>query len=384
MKKIHRILEMLIIFSLLSVNALAEKVEIEAYKADIKNSQITVTEYEPPNNIDNSNLYVKVVKRSGEKEKLIYEGPLSGYENGAFIHFDFSANQFIVMLEWGSEENEATYIIPIKDNSKINTQDIKETTEIGKKQVVESSGKQNITQNEGSRLLEEPNSLSNNNESNLIYNNEFSINDVELKDSNNVRVNALSNATLLTNITIIKNIDEELPANIFAALYSDNKLENLTMLSVNEEQTSDTYATYNLNMPIFNVSENSMLKILVWDGSIIKPYAMPLSIFAGYSIDVSTTINQSYAFPVNVSGNGSEFKVKFDNEFFSVDTLCLDAVQKITETGQASSTINITDIEDDSFTFTYSGTATCDSINTFVLNALKSGNTKISITEIRR
>lgn len=64
------------------------------------------------NEIDNSELNVRVVKQTGGEQTTIFTGKLKDYAGGAWIHMDFSDIQFAVIFTWDDIDNDIVYIIP--------------------------------------------------------------------------------------------------------------------------------------------------------------------------------------------------------------------------------------------------------------------------------
>ena len=64
------------------------------------------------NVIDNSELNVRVVKQIDGEQTTIFKGKLKDYDNGAWIHMDFSDTQFAAIFIWDDINDEMVYIIP--------------------------------------------------------------------------------------------------------------------------------------------------------------------------------------------------------------------------------------------------------------------------------
>lgn len=64
------------------------------------------------NVIDNSELNVRVVKQIDGEQTTIFKGKLKDYDNGAWIHMDFSDTQFAAIFIWDDISDEMVYIIP--------------------------------------------------------------------------------------------------------------------------------------------------------------------------------------------------------------------------------------------------------------------------------
>ena len=93
--------------------------------------------------IDNSDLYVKVIKRNGTKTSTIFTGKLIDYDNGSWINVDFSDIDFLALFVWEHMEDGAIYIIPLENqenvNTDINKKNIPQSDEINDKLTLRSS-----------------------------------------------------------------------------------------------------------------------------------------------------------------------------------------------------------------------------------------------------
>ena len=99
-------------------NVLAEEQRATSYKVTVENGETTVTVDETFSNVDNSNLMVDVIKNIQGKSETIYSGILSGYDNGAWVHMDFSDVQYAVIFDWEQPDDGEIYIIPKKEIEK--------------------------------------------------------------------------------------------------------------------------------------------------------------------------------------------------------------------------------------------------------------------------
>lgn len=215
-----------------------------------------------------------------------------------------------------------------------------------------------------------------------IINHEYSIKDVDIRDNFGLKINSLQRGVFASQVIISKNINEQFDAKIFAALYDGGMLKSAKILDVSDEQLVDEYMTYNLNMNLTNITENSILKIMIWDGTELRPYALSLSSFFGYTIPISTVVNQLYTIPVNSNSSTNKYKLIFDDEYFTIEDLCKDAENKITQVGNASDNIRIDEITDNSATFSFLSNSQEQYINMVVLRAKKTGNTELRIDEV--
>ncbi len=109
-----RIISIVLVSFVFTLNVFAEETYNASYRIDIDEEQrVKVEETTLDGEIDNSDLEVRVIKKSGENETIIYTGPLGEYEDGVWSFTDFSEIQFLVLFDWEGPEDEAVYIIPI-------------------------------------------------------------------------------------------------------------------------------------------------------------------------------------------------------------------------------------------------------------------------------
>lgn len=111
-----KLMEKLVVFAaallMLKANVYAEETTYSSLNAAIKGQNISVKETELMGNADNSNLQVEVIEQAGEQTTVIYTGSLIGYDNGAWVNFDFSSTDFLLIFDWDNCENESICIKP--------------------------------------------------------------------------------------------------------------------------------------------------------------------------------------------------------------------------------------------------------------------------------
>ena len=96
MKKLKRIAASIIAMHMLMGTAFAET-DTMTYKANMENGEVSIEEKDLTGDIDNSNLEVTVIKQQGETRTTIFTGKLKDYDNGRWIHLDFSEIQFALI-----------------------------------------------------------------------------------------------------------------------------------------------------------------------------------------------------------------------------------------------------------------------------------------------
>lgn len=270
-KKIITIFMVLLMFT---INASAEGSKDITFKVQADGENIAVTEDEITSDIDNSDLQVKAVRYINNQETVIYSGALGEYDNGAWIHTDFSEIEFLVILDWETPENEAIYVIPIDyyesmESASLMTQPM----ENGKTLVYQASM---ITTTVDNAEIDVS----------LLYNNSYSesvlLPGEELTAEFNVNNNRLEDEISLS--TIIALYDS-------AGRLLDMNTESLTI----DANSNDAF-----NNSIVVPAESSVntAKIMVWESmNSLKPYAEPVILtltgndFFGDDYTVSQSIN---------------------------------------------------------------------------------------------
>jgi len=364
------ILATIIALLLTITNVFAEEINNTTFKATGKDGNVSIVEADIMGEVDYSNLQVKVIKVVKGEESLIFEGILGEYDDGVWSKVDFDNLDFMVILDWNTMEDEAIYIVPLEKANYTN-EIMTETTDYSVN---------DVTTAENEILSEEVTTQTDLYEEHYSSSEIFVIKDAILENENNT-VNSLQNATVLSKVVLATKQTNEIAPVIFAALYNDGRLVDVKMMDATQNNSTGSVVEYTLNMPLTNTSENMTLKIMTWDGmGTIKPYAIPLNIYYGYSIDVSTVLNQEYTIPIITNTSATKFKVSYDKDFFAVKDLCRDADDIVTEIGMINNEITINEITQSSFTFTANTENKC--VNCVVLRALKSGNTAIKIEEI--
>ena len=111
MRKINRFISLLLILCMMPLMAFAE----DTYTPEETEKSESVTVNNAIYDIDNSELDVRVVHNSKDGEKIIFTGKLKDYENGKWIHLDFSQVQFWAIFQWEGPSDESRYIIPIEN-----------------------------------------------------------------------------------------------------------------------------------------------------------------------------------------------------------------------------------------------------------------------------
>lgn len=355
-RKINKLVSMFFAICLLIMTGINNSITVAAFEDEPEKNEISVISNEEVYDIDGSELDVEVIKQSGDEKTTIFTGKLKDYDNGRWIHLDFSKVQFFVIFEWEGPSDEAVCIIPIKESNITNTQ--KAEHNISSKSL---QNKDNVQTNE-------------------IY--EYGIHDIEVKNANNERVNALKNGVVLSAVTISKNTDKDTAATIYAAIYDDGKLKDLKMVPVDLQQSNKSYTKYDLNLILGEITPKTSVKLMVWNGNNLIPYALNLDMFYNFRNYIQVTANQTYTFPVLKHNQGSKFKISYDEKMFSVIDLCKDTLIYDVQTGVVSDNIRIDEISNGSFVFSVIGDDNAVCVNRFVLKANMTGTTYIEVEEM--
>lgn len=355
-RKINKLVSMFFAICLLIMTGVNNSITVAAFEDEPEKNEISVISNEEVYDIDGSELDVEVIKQSGDEKTTIFTGKLKDYDNGRWIHLDFSKVQFFFIFEWEGPSDEAVCIIPIKESNITNTQ--KAEHNISSKSL---QNKDNVQTNE-------------------IY--EYGIHDIEVKNANNERVNALKNGVVLSAVTISKNTDKDTAATIYAAIYDDGKLKDLKMVPVDLQQSNKSYTKYDLNLILGEITPKTSVKLMVWNGNNLIPYALNLDMFYNFRNYIQVTANQTYTFPVLKHNQGSKFKISYDEKMFSVIDLCKDTLIYDVQTGVVSDNIRIDEISNGSFVFSVIGDDNAVCVNRFVLKANMTGTTYIEVEEM--
>ena len=356
MRKINKLVSLFLAICLLIMTGVNNCITVAAFEDEPEKNEISVISNEEVYDIDSSELDVEVIKQSGDEKTTIFTGKLKDYDNARWIHLDFSKVQFFVIFEWEGPTDESVCIIPIKESNITNTQ----------------KAEHNIS----SKSLQNKDHV----QTNEIY--EYGIHDIEVKNASNERVNALKNGVVLSAVTISKNTDKDTVATIYAAIYDDGKLKDLKMVPVDLQQSNKSYTKYDLNLVLGEITPKTSVKLMVWNGNNLIPYALNLDMFYNFRNYIHVTANQTYTFPVLKHNQGSKFKISYDEKMFSVIDLCKDTPIYDVQTGVVSDNIRIDEISNGSFVFSVIGDDNAVCVNCFVLKANMSGTAYIEVEEM--
>lgn len=358
MQRLNKLTSIFLVTCFLAITSVNEGIVAVSFAEETEKNELTMVHEEKIYEFDNSELDVQVIQQIRDEQMTIFTGKLKEYDNGRWIHLDFSEIQFMVIVEWEGPKDELIYIIPSKNISDVEV----ETT----------SNTANITgQNTGNNETQSTSEA---------Y--KYGIGDVIIKNAENETINLLKDAAELSAMTIAKNTVDAAPVTIYAAIYDDGKLTNIKQLSVNADQANKSYVRHDLNLPLDNVTPKTKIKLMIWNGTTLMPYSLCTDMFYSYKIDLQTTVNQLYTFPITSTSGASKFKVDFNEEWFSIIDLCKDTDTEDISVGTVSENIRIDEVTSTGFIFTFIGTQQGKCINKFVLKAKKTGSTYINVEEI--
>lgn len=279
-----RIISIVLVSFMFTLNVFAEETYNANYRIDIDDRQgVTVEESTLEGDIDNSELEVQVIKKSGDDKTIIYTGPLGEYEDGMWSFTDFSEIQFLVLFDWDGPEDEAIYIVPLNASN----QDT----------IVDS------TQHNISLLSVDADSGET----------KYSIKQAIIKNSDNVIVHDCPSNGQLESVTLVKHTNETVPAKVFAALYDDGRLENMKVVDVSGIGAAETEIECDINLLFGTITENHYVKIMVWDGlNTLRPLVTP------YDTSIVTT-DYVYSNTIQVSGQADEYSFTVPNDgYYSI------------------------------------------------------------------
>ncbi len=293
-----------------------------------------------------SNKQSVIVKRTIQgKTTTIYDGDLSGFDNGAWTFLDFSNTDAFIIFDWELGDN-ATLCILNKD----------------------------------AFLNENINSINNNRETtteNINNNASYIISDVNLKNEFGELVNSLQYANVIDTAMIVKNSNGIDNAVLFAAIYDDEKLVEVKKLEMMDSHEQNDMVQYNINLPLNNLDENSSVKLMIWDGGTLKPYSLAVELFYDYGINISVSKDEIYSFPITSNIESQTYTINYDSEYFEIYDLCKETEHAECTTGNINENLTINSVSEGRIVLTFSENE--ELINTIELKAISSGNTRVGI-----
>ena len=226
----------MILLIVLISNVFASNSDGPSFKVTVDGDNISVIEAELENDTDNSDLLVKVIKVTKDKQTILYEGTLGGYDNGMWIFTDFDIIDYLVVLNWETQYDEAIYIIP----ESILNDTYSAATETNDNRDLSSTATDKT----------EP---------------VLTINNVQLIEYD-VTYSIVSDGSLSMDIdyNVYNGNSENDTVSLIAALYENGRLSDIQTQSLSVDALDSN--SDSILLPLPNNRENYSVKLMVWDG----------------------------------------------------------------------------------------------------------------------
>lgn len=276
MQRINKLVSIFIAICMMTAIGISDSMIFVAF-ADAPEQSETVSINN--NEIDNSELNVRVIKQIDGEQTLIFTGKLKDYDNGAWIHMDFSDIQFATIFTRDDINNEAVYIIPVTAEPRNASENA--SADIAKIMSVEASDDSE----------------------------DYSIKQAIIKNSNDVIIHDCTTNGKLDSVTIVKNTSETKPAKLYAALYNGSVLENLKIVDVSGSGSANSEIVCNVNLPFETITENHHVKTMLWDGDnsmrpLVDPYDTNIITTDYVYSNTIQTANQTDEYSFSVPADG--------------------------------------------------------------------------------
>ncbi len=279
MQKINKIVSIFLVLCLLAITGVNVRITTVVFAEETEKNELTTINEEKIYEFDNSELDVRVIQQIRDEQTTVFTGKLKDYDNGKWIHLDFSEVQFFAIFNWDGPNDEYVCIIPLRANA-VQTED-------------------NIS-------VDETNIMSVETSDNT---REYKIKQAVIKNNNDVITHDCTTNGKLDSVTLIKNTSETKPAKLYAALYNGSVLENLKLVDVQGNGTAGSEIVCNVNLPFETVNENHHVRIMLWDGEndmrpLVDPYDTNI-VTTGYVYNNTIqTPNQCDEYSFTVPSNG--------------------------------------------------------------------------------
>lgn len=244
------------VFVLISTTVYSNQIIDKNYDLEVENEQVLMKDHNLITENDNSEVEVKVIKQQGDTRTTIFTGKLKDYDNGRWVHTDFSKIRFMLIFDWNDSEDEVIYIISVSsDETQTGTE---------KDMITDKALENNKSVIYQSNVL---NTFLDNAEINvsLLYDNAYS-------------ETVLTEGEELTAELTVKNSDTQNSINIMSiiALYNEQgKLIEMSMES--KEIAANTTDTFPNKIVVPSEENAASAKIMIWDGlSAMQPISSPL------------------------------------------------------------------------------------------------------------
>lgn len=254
MQKINKIVSIFIVLCLLAITGVNERIATVVFAEETEKNELTTINEEKIYEFDNSELDVRVIQQIRDEQTTVFTGKLKDYDNGKWIHLDFSEVQFFTVFNWDGPNDEYVCIIPLRANAEQTEDNIS----------VDETNIMSVETSENTR--------------------EYKIKQAVIKNSNDVITHDCTTNGKLDSVTLIKNTSKTKPAKLYAALYNGSVLENLKLVDVQGNGTAGSEIVCNVNLPFETVTENHHVRIMLWnDDNNMRPLVDP------YDTNIITT-----------------------------------------------------------------------------------------------
>lgn len=208
--------------------------ENSTFKVTVDGENASVVEDTLTSTTDYSNMNVMVYEDADGEKRLVYEGLLGGYDNGAWSNIDFSQIDFLLIFNWDSED--MLYVQPVKNSANINKQ-TENNTPVNKTQYLSD------------------------NASSLSIASQIKINGINVGE-NGMRI--VDDANLACHFTITNNSSDSQKISAILATYTENKtLYQVKMINtplVAPGKTESIQVAYK-----FNAKKEYSGKLMFWN-----------------------------------------------------------------------------------------------------------------------
>lgn len=247
---------------------------------------------------------INVVRNTNDQQELLYSGPLSGYENGAYSGFDLERNNFLLLFDWERPSDEAIFIFPAGQpmtTLSTNAAPLAESDESEPFRLQNALDHIDSTGSEEKKIynidllpenyLEQMRTLdlvhTGGGESpspapTVSYN--YRISGINLRDSEDAPADRLQNGGALQSVTVKSNGAND-DVILAVAEYNGYTLKKLTSYEITLDQDQDVVMT---NYSLSGLTEDSSIKLFVWDAYWgTEPQANPVMLFPENEIDTN-------------------------------------------------------------------------------------------------
>ena len=287
MREINKIISLFLVVCILSISVFSAGTITSFAEEATEKQDITLKDDLIENmnsDTDSSELNVRVIRQNGDNKTTVFTGKLKDYDNGRWIHLDFSGIQFFVLLDWDSMdcdgmENEAIYIVPLSNDTKIenNTAVSKPSDETVNETL--SSGTAVTSQNSGIQC-----------DVNLMYDGAYSEKVI------------IRNKQLTVPVKITNNSDTDKNIVCYIAEYYENGvLRNSVSSSTVTVEPGKSIATQVTK--VFS-SKTKSVKIFVWNSKSLQPITGAITLDESESDYYANTVAEAQEYDIGYQIKG--------------------------------------------------------------------------------